>query len=521
MSRPSPPAPHPAMLPPGTVVGNWRVEAWAGRGVYGTVYRAVPLHAGHASPVALKLALHPADPRFEREVQLLSLFDHPSIPRLLDHGMWQGPGGLLHPFLVMQWVDGVPLYEQARLQPPSFLHVLRWLGQLAEALAALEARGVVHRDVKGGNMLVRRSDGRAMLMDFGTGLYPGAYTLTPPLYFPGTPAYRSPESWLFEMQFSRDATARYLATPADDLYALGVVACRLLTGEYPEMGAPLRDEQGRWQLETVIVPRALLGGPQVEPFLRDMTLSLLSVDREQRGTAAQWARALEHVASHVTQEGSPSRAVVLHWEPVPLVAQQPAEVPAPKPQEEAPPKEAPGPLAQERSGAGGTVEHFSSQARTWGGWPWLTLAATCLAVVLWVRPAPRGEPSEPPALAHAEASEQDAPEAGTRGLGEAAAATSLEAAPAASLQEKLAQEPLPEPQPGQTRPNAKGQCPHKKQTALNKGCWAETSLERELCAQVNGQTYKGKCYLPAIPPGRPPTSSPTGKPYFELATGRL
>jgi hypothetical protein len=494
MDRLQPLAPHPAMLPTGTVVGNWRVEGWAGRGVYGTVYRAVPLHGGHASPVALKLALHAEDPRFAREAHLLSLFEHPSIPRLLDHGAWQGPGGRLHPFLVMQWVDGVPLYEQARLQPPSALQVLSWLSQLADALAALEAREVVHRDVKGGNVLVRRSDGRAMLMDFGTGISPGAVTLTPPLYFPGTPAYRSPEAVLFELQFSRDASARYRATPADDLYALGVTACRLLTGEYPEVGGPLQDAQGRWHPEAVIVPRALLGGPQGEPILRDMTLSLLSADREQRGTAAQWARALEHVARHVAQEGAP------------------AEAPAPKPQEEAAPKEAPEPLAKEPSGASGAEERFRPRARTWGGWPWLTLAAAGLALVLGVRPAFRGEPAEEPALIHAGNSDEDAPGAGTRGLGEASAATALEQAPAASRQVQLAQEPLPEPQPGQLRPDAKGQCPRKGQTALNKGCWVATSLDREGCAEFNGQMYKGLCYAPIIPPGRPPTSSPTDKP---------
>jgi serine/threonine protein kinase len=492
------------MLPTGTVVGSWRVEGWAGRGVYGTVYRAVPLHAGHTSPAALKLALHPEDPRFAREVHLLSLFDHPSIPRLLDHGAWQGPGGRLHPFLVMQWVDGVPLYEQARLHPPSALEVLRWLSQLADALAALEAQQVVHRDVKGGNVLVRRTDGRAMLMDFGTGIYPGAVTLTPPLLFPGTPAYRSPEAVLFELQFSRDASARYRATPADDLYALGVTACRLLTGEYPEVGGPLQDGQGRWHPEAVIVPRALLGGSQGEPILRDMTLSLLSADREQRGTAAQWARALEHVVRHVAQEGSPSTAAVPDSLPVPPAAEQPAEVPAPK--------QAPGVLAKEPSGASGAAERVRRRAHTREGWPWLALAAAGLTVVLGVRPTPRGEPSEEPALTHAGSSNEDAPGAGTRGLGEAAAATALEQAPAASRHEKLAQEPLLEPQPGQLRPDAKGQCPHKRQIALNKGCWLETSLDREGCTASGGQMYKGICYVPIILPGRPPTSSPTDKP---------
>jgi hypothetical protein len=512
MDRPFPPVLHPAMLPPGTVVGNWRVEAWAGRGVYGTVYRAVPLHAGHVSPVALKLALHPEDPRFAREVHLLSLFDHPSIPRLLDHGAWRGPGGTLHPFLVMQWVDGVLLYDQARLHPPSALQVLRWLSQLADALAALEAREVVHRDVKGGNVLVRRSDGRAMLMDFGTGIYPGAATLTPPLGFPGTPAYRSPESWLFELQFSRDASARYRAAPADDLYALGVTACRLLTGEYPELGAPFQDEHGTWHLAAVIPPRALLGGPQVEPSLRDMTLRLLSVDREQRGTAAQWARSLEHVARLVALEDSPSSAAVPDPLPAPPAAEEPAEAPAPKPHEEVSLKEAQGPCAEEPSGASGSVELFRHRAHTWRGWPWLALAAACLAVALWARLDPRDESQEEGALAHAEASKEDEPDAGTRGLGESAAATALEQAPAASLHEKLTGEPLPEPQPGQTRTNAKGQCPHKGQTALNKGCWLETSLDREGCAQLNGQLYKGLCYVPIIIPGRRPTSSPTDKP---------
>jgi serine/threonine protein kinase len=497
-----PSALHPAMLSPGTVIGNWRVEAWAGRGVYGTVYRAVSLHDVYASPVALKLALLPADPRFDHEVHLLSLFDHPSIPRLLDCGAWQAPGGTLHPFLVMEWVDGMHLYDQARLHPPSSPQVLRWLSQLADALATLESRGVVHRDVKGGNVLVRRSDGRAMLMDFGTGIYPGAVTLTPPLWFPGTPAYRSPESWLFELQFSRDATARYRATPADDLYALGVTACRLLTGEYPELGAPLQDQHGTWHLEAVIPPRALLGGPQVEPDLRDMTLTLLSVHPEQRGTAAQWAKALEQATRLVALE-----------EPAPLPPREPAEASAPKPNEEVPPKEAQGLFNEEPPVASGSPELFRHWAPTWRGWPWLVLAAAGLAVVLWAWPDPRGASQKEPALAHAGTSEEGSLDAETRGLGEVAAATSTEHAPAPSFRERLAGEPLPEPQPGQTRPNVKGQCPRKGQTALNKGCWLETGkLDREGCAEFNGQMFKGLCYLPVIPPGRPPTSSPTGKP---------
>jgi hypothetical protein len=55
---------HPALLAPGTAVGAWRVQALAGHGAYGAVYRAAPWHHEHSSPVALKLALYPDDPRF-------------------------------------------------------------------------------------------------------------------------------------------------------------------------------------------------------------------------------------------------------------------------------------------------------------------------------------------------------------------------------------------------------------------------------------------------------------------------
>jgi hypothetical protein len=242
-----------------------------------------------------------------------------------------------------------------------------------------------------------------------------------------------------------------------------------------------------------------------------MTLSLLSVDREQRGTAAQWARALEQVARHVEQEGSPSRAAVPDSLPVPPAAEQPAEAPAPKAHEEAALKGAPGPLAKESSGAIGAAERFRHRARTRGGWPWLTLAAAGLALVLGVRPAPRGEPPEESALTHAGSSNEDAPGAGTRGLGEAAA-TALEQAPAASRHEKLAQESLPEPQPGQLRPDAKGRCPHKRQTALNKGCWLETHwIARDACRSMARCSRASATSPSSLPGARPPRAPRTSR----------
>jgi hypothetical protein len=99
------------------------------------------------------------------------------------------------------------------------------------------------------------------------------------------------------------------------------------------------------------------------------------------------------------------------------------------------------------------------------------------------------------------------------GLGEAAAATSTEDSPEPSAQEALAADTLPEPQPGQARPDTKGRCSHKLQAALNGGCWVETSLEQEKCEALSGHMYKGLCYVPVFPAGRrPSTTAPSKQP---------
>ncbi|HYI02816.1 serine/threonine-protein kinase [Hyalangium sp.] len=527
MDRPSAPALHPARLPPGTQVGPWRVEGWAGCGIYGAVYRAVPDATEHATPVALKLALHPGDPRFAREGVLLSRVHHPSVPGLVAHGDWQHPGGPLYPFVAMEWVDGVPLYDQARLHPASCQQVLHWLAQLASALAALHAQGLVHRDVKGANILVRRADGRAVLTDFGTGIYPGAATLTPPLWFPGTPAYRSPESWLFELQFYREPTARYHAGPADDLYALGVTACTLLTGAYPEPGEPTQDEHGTWHLEAVIAPPALLNNPRVEPRLRALVLRMLSVRPEERGTATALAEALELAAEHTAPQSAepcftgqalppsalPPEEAAAAPEPGALkhLGDDGVEVRAARPQELAPPIEAQEPLPEESSVATSFAGRVRLRAPTWPEWASLVLASASLALAVWTWwTAPQG-PLEVPSVAQAEAAGGEAPDAGTVGLGEAAATTPLEEASSPPTQDGVTESTLPEPLPGQLRPDEKGRCPPKGLVALNGGCWVETALDREKCSDHGGQMFKGTCYEPFIPRGRRPNSSSMDK----------
>jgi serine/threonine protein kinase len=462
---------HPAHLPPGTQVGPWRVVARAGCGVHGAVYRAVSARSQFAPPVALKLALRPGDPRFAREVELLSRIRHPSVPRLWDSGTWQSPEGTRYPWLAMEWIDGVPLYDWPWQHSASSAQCARVLAQLARALQALHALGAVHRDIKGANVLVGASDGRAMLTDFGLGSFPGVELLTPPAVCVGTPLYRSPEASLFEIHSSRDRSARYVHQPADDLYALGVTACRMLTGEYPEWGEPEQDEHGTWHLHTVRTPASLL---RVEPSLRALILRMLAVRPEQRGTAEELAEGLEVAASAAVEPR----------------------------------------IAEAASHKKSHLKRGRSPRHELPRWPWLTVAA-CLALIVWACWAASGKSGENTSIAQARTEDSGQQDAGTAGLGEAASTASRVGGPEEpSVQELLAEEPLPEPQPGQMRPNAKGRCPHKRQVVLNRACWVPMDPEEceALGSNGNGQLFKGRCYVPALSPDRPSTSQPTGPP---------
>jgi eukaryotic-like serine/threonine-protein kinase len=512
MDRMSPSFLHPARLSPGTQVGPWRVEAWAGRGVYGAVYKARSVKDTLAAPVALKVALFPDDPRFAREVELLSRAHHPSLPELYGHGTWEATGGTLHPYLAMQWVNGLSLYDWARMQAPSPTEVLGLLAQLASALHALHSLGCIHRDVKGGNVLVRHSDGRAFLMDLGSGLYPDAETLTPPTMYPGTPAYRAPESWLFELQSHRKPSAPYRAGPADDLYALGVTACRVLTGEYPEPGAPAKDEHGTWQLGTVLIPPALRNMAGTEPRLHALVMRMLSVRPEERGTAEDLAQALEQASKPIAAKSHqlPATEAPLPAPPPPNDA---GEAHAATPQSAAASLPVQGlPAAKPSSLTGDSAGLAAPQAPARPVWPRLALAASlALAVSAWWM-APRSS-SEEPTVARANVTRVNPPGTDTAGLGEEAAAASMEQAPHSPPQEVMAEDAPPEPQPGQIRPDAEGRCPRKEQTPINRGCWLELSLDSEACKGNGGRIFKKKCYLPVppIPLERPPTSSPPEK----------
>jgi serine/threonine-protein kinase len=446
-----------------------------GAGTYGVVYRAFSLEGG-LGPVALKLALHPGDERFAREGQLLSRVRHPNVPRLVDHGLWQSPQGLLYPYLVMQWIEGVPLYEWARVQRPTSRRVLHVLARLARALEATHSAASVHRDVKGDNVLVRVADGHVFLIDFGAGHFVGAAPLTSPPFPPGTPPYRSPEAYRsVRLPLPASATA-YAPQPADDVFALGITAYRLVAGEYPPSTAPTDRAPYVWKLE----------GPGPRPLhvvnarccvqLSEFVSRMLSVPPEARGSARELAEALEHAARKAGPEAD-----------VPLFLRQDS----PPVSEESTPRHVMPPVPE--------------RARR----PWLAAAASLGGAVAlgaaWVQSAHSTEEAE---QVHASAPEE-ARDGGAVAVGDAALTAPVPLTRAPSAWSPIAVDLPPRPLPGQTRPDASGRCPNKGQILINGGCWLKLTMSLEDCdANYNYYVHKGACYGPAYPPARPPTSGP-------------
>jgi hypothetical protein len=463
----------PAGLPPGTFIGPWRLLGQRGRGSYGVVYRAERLNDTQGVG-ALKLALHPSDARFTREAELLSRIRHPAVPRLLDHGEWLTPTGAAYAWIVMEWVEGLSLYDWAREQRPSSRQVLQLLAGVARALEATHAAGGVHRDVKGDNIQVRRADGQPFLMDFGSGHHLGASMLTWQPFPPGTPYYRSPEAWCFVLRFWRPAALAYAPGSADDLFALGVTAYRLVTGKYPPSSHPCDEGAWLWRPKELERWTARVSNPRCSPELSALVARMLSPRPEARGSARELAEALEHAA----RSAEPAADVPLFTGEEPVSA---GLFPVPR----------------------RVSVRRPPRMRRWA-WPVAAglggALALSLAGMLEVRSA------ESPAESHL--AEGDAKDGGTAAVGDSAltAPTAPERAP--SMESSIAVELPPKPFPGQRRPDAQGRCPGKVQVAINGGCWRKVPVDLKDCDVEEGFEYKGACYIPVPNPKRPATSGP-------------
>ena len=141
------------------------------------------------------------------------------------------------------------------------------------------------------------------------------------------------------------------------------------------------------------------------------------------------------------------------------------------------------------------------------------MAAAGLTLMAWAWWAAPGGAVEKPMVVRSEARGAGPEKAGPVGLGDAASTASLEGPPDACFQEVMAEDTLPEPRPGQARPDANGRCPHKRQVSRSGGCWVQLSFDREEC-EAGGYVFTDRCYGPVManPRQRQPTSSPGSQP---------
>ncbi|MFE0254690.1 serine/threonine-protein kinase [Streptomyces sp. NPDC059010] len=259
------------------IAGRYRLIESIGRGGMGEVWRAYD--ESLARQVAVKLLLPQdadptATPRFRMEAQTAARIDHPNVVGVRDFGEQDN-----QLFLVMELVEGDSLARTlARSGAQPAERVARIAAQAAAGLAAAHRQGIVHRDIKPGNLLLD-ADGTLKIGDFGIARFmddPGA-ALTATGQIVGTSLYLAPERALGRP-----------AGPASDVYALGCVLYQLLTGR-PPFHADTAVAILHQHLDAAPVPPRELGVSGLPPAFESYLLGLLAKDPEHRPGAQQAA----------------------------------------------------------------------------------------------------------------------------------------------------------------------------------------------------------------------------------------
>jgi len=291
----------PVEVAPGTDVRGFVTERKLGAGGFGTVYRGYR----EGRPYALKFLRHREVGHWAgRELASLMKVSHPHVVKLEGFGFWPEE---TREFVVvfMEYVQGRRLDVWASEENPCALQVGRVVLALGQALETLHREGVLHRDVKEANILVREADEQPVLVDFGAAGGEGlGGRVTRGRMPPGTPHYRSPEAWRWLRQCAFVPGERYQAGPADDLYALGVVLYWLLTDRLPAEGET-EAEQAQLTLEQVPpAPREV--NARVPERLSALCMKLLAKQPQERfeASAEVLCQALEEALGEAAEEWS-------------------------------------------------------------------------------------------------------------------------------------------------------------------------------------------------------------------------
>jgi len=202
-------------------IGRYEVQKELGRGAMGVVYLARDPYMTRLVAVKVMAQEYASDPqfiqRFLAEAQAIANLEHAYIVPVYDFGAHQG-----QPFLVMRHMASGALQRYVTADPFQLSEVSQIMERICDALDEAHERGIVHRDVKPGNILLDKRGG-AFLCDFGLARFAAAnHQGLGDMFLVGTPEYMSPE------QVMGDET-----TPRSDIYSLGAILYELLSGRLP------------------------------------------------------------------------------------------------------------------------------------------------------------------------------------------------------------------------------------------------------------------------------------------------
>jgi serine/threonine protein kinase len=292
------------ILGAGAVLGPYVVDALAMEGGFAAVYRAHHLQTGdHVALKVLRRSLASSVrmvERFHQEAKVVQRIRHPNIVQILDFDMntpWR-------PYIVMEWLDGGSLAEELGIRGSfAVQEALDLVGQIGEALMQAHAIGVVHRDLKAGNIMLLPRGGwfQVKLIDFGIAKFLGArdrHSVMTTHTIIGTPETMAPEQIL-----NQEIDAR------TDIYALGLLLYQLVCGRLPFVGEHLIDVE---QMHLYAPPpKASERAPVVPRFDAVVARALQKRKEDRYANVTEFLAALqESIASTV----KPSLAPVQHTE---------------------------------------------------------------------------------------------------------------------------------------------------------------------------------------------------------------
>jgi serine/threonine-protein kinase len=312
-----------------TLSGRYRLQRLIATGGMGQVWEAVDSRLGRRVAVKVLKQEFSSDPefleRFRAEARIVAMLNHPGIAAVHDYGETDMDGEGRTAYLVMELVNGEPLNSVIkRTGRLSLRHALDMLEQTGRALQVAHTAGLVHRDVKPGNILITPS-GQVKLTDFGIAKAVDAVPVTQTGMVMGTAQYIAPEQALGE-----DATA------ASDVYSLGVVGYEAVSGKRPFVGEGALTVAMKHIKET---PAPLPA--DLPPNVRELIeITLVKNPGMRYRNGGQFADAVSAVRSG-RRAPRPNSA--------PIVKANPAAIPGSK---QAAPEMRPTPASRPRTGAG-------------------------------------------------------------------------------------------------------------------------------------------------------------------------